>query len=104
MFKCFVFPFALFYIVYVSSAVITLCYLFAQGAVFSLFAAVVLWSRDQLKENGHARSAPWTSTAGRQSYYVQFRQETRTAGAVASDGDLASHLQIVGSEESITRS
>jgi hypothetical protein len=29
---------------------------------------------------------------------VQFRQEARTAGAVASDGDLATNSQIVGSE------
>jgi hypothetical protein len=60
--------------------------------------------RDQLKESGHVRSAPWTSTAGRRPYYVQFRQEARAAGAVASDGDLAAHSQIVGSEESTTRS
>jgi hypothetical protein len=59
--------------------------------------------RNKLKESGHVRSAPWTSTAGRRSYCVQFRQEARTAGAVASDGDLATNSQIVGSEEPTTR-
>jgi hypothetical protein len=31
---------------------------------------------------------------------VQLRQEARAAGAVTSDGDLAAHSQIAGSEES----
>jgi hypothetical protein len=107
MFEClfvyFVFfPVRLFYSVMFSSAVITLRRLLliinARFAVFSLFAAVCCGRRDRLKESGHVRSAPWTSTAGRQSYYVQFRQEAGTAGAVASDGDLATNSQIVGSE------
>jgi hypothetical protein len=72
----------------------------AMFAVFSLFAAVVLWSQGPVERMcGHVRSAPWMSTAGRRPY-VQLRQEVRAAGAVASDGDLAAHSQIVGSEES----
>jgi hypothetical protein len=103
---CFFFLFAVYSVMF-SSAVITLRRLLliinARFAVFSLFAAVCCGRRDQLKESGHVRSAPWTSTAMRQSYYVQFRQEAGTAGAVASDGDLATNSQIVGSEGSTAR-
>jgi hypothetical protein len=60
-------------------------------------------NRNELKESGHVRSVPWTSTAERRSYYGQFRQEAGTAGAVASDGDLATNSQIVGSEGSTAR-
>jgi hypothetical protein len=110
MFICFLFffLFAVFYSVMFSSAVITLrrllLIIYARFAVFSLCAAVCCGRRDQLKESGHVCSAPWTSTAGRRPFYVQFRQEAETAGAVAFDGDLAAHSQIVGSEESATRS
>jgi hypothetical protein len=78
--------------------------IYARFAVFSLYAAVCCGRRDQLKEIGHICSVPWTSTAGRRPYFVQFRQEAETAGAVAFDGDLAAHSQIVGSEELTTRS
>jgi hypothetical protein len=105
---CFVvfLPFALFCIVHMSSAVyhvrsIIMCKVQCSHCL-RLFCC---GRRDQLKESGHASFAPWTSTAGQRLYYVHFRQEAETAGAVlASDGDLAAHSQIVGSVESTTRS
>jgi hypothetical protein len=61
-------------------------------------AVVAGTSRDRVC--GHVRLAPRVSTVERRPYYVQLRQKVRAAGAVASDGDLAAHTQIVGSEES----
>jgi hypothetical protein len=100
MFKCVFLLFALFYyrLCFFRRLSLYAHYCLRKVQCSHCLRLLCCGSRNQLKESGHVRSAPWTSTARRQSYYVQFRQEAGTAGAVASDGDLATNSQIVGSE------
>jgi hypothetical protein len=64
----------------------------------------LLWSQGPAERKRPRLFCSLDVDGGAAAFYVQFRQEAETAGAVAFDGDLAAHSQIVGSEESTTRS